>query len=414
MKPQPTASRRERSTALAFLGTALLLRLGFVMVFIRNAGNDFRVDDYYDLAVGILTHGEFAKTAGIPAWTCPPFFPLWIAGFFRIFGQKPLAVFLANVVLSAATGWLIYRLARRRFNPRTALIFLGLWAVYPYSVYYCGWMYRESIFTFQMALMLTVLDRWFEEGGLKWASWAGVSGAMIALMNPSGLLFVAAAPVGLLLARRSLSVWRAAACFGLVAALVYSPWVIRNQLAFGSPLLTNVHGPMNLYYGLVIPNDALGTEREAEIKRADPVENVAATLIYQGHFVEGANVYRAAARRLIAADPARYVRQCLARVVKYWRPVPYRRAYPYGYAKIFWTSLLSDGLLIPLGFIGLWLCRRRWAELLPFYLLVLFLPLAYYLTYTVIRFRMPVMPVMILAAAHVIDRLLKPGIGIHD
>jgi 4-amino-4-deoxy-L-arabinose transferase-like glycosyltransferase len=405
--------RRERSIAFALLGAAVLLRFCFVMAFLKNPGNMVDVDSFINLALSILTRGEFAQTPGIPSWTAPPLFPLWIAGLFKIFGVRPLAVYLANVVLSAATGWMLYLLARRRFNSRTALLFLAAWAVYPYSIYYCGWIYRESLFAFLTVLMLTLLDRWYESGGLGWACWSGVCGALLALLNPSCLLFVGAAPFGLWLVRRSLSVWRGAACFGLVAALVYAPWVIRNQMAFGSPLLTNVHGAMNLYYGLTIPNDDLGTPKEAEYHRTDPVEVVAGPLVVQGHFVEGARLYRAAALRLILGNPGAYVRQCLARVVKFWRPVPYRRSYPFGYAKIFWTSLLSDGILIPLGFVGFWLCRRRWKELLPMYLLLLLLPLAYYLTYAVIRFRLPVMPILILASAHVIDRLMISRMETH-
>jgi 4-amino-4-deoxy-L-arabinose transferase-like glycosyltransferase len=414
MKSQTSAARRERSLALALLGAALAVRSAFAVIFSRNPGNDFRVDAYYDLAVSILTRGEFSLKPGVPYWGTPPLFPLFIAGLFRIFGQHGLVVLLSNVILSAVTGWLIYRLARRRFNSRTGLLFLAMWAVYPFSIYYCGWIYRETFFAFQMAVMLTIVDRWYEKGGSGWACLAGAWGGLIALMNPAGLLFVGAAPAGLWLARRSLSVWRGVALFGLVAALVYSPWVIRNQLAFGRPLLTNLHGPMNLYEGLTTPNDDFGTPAEAERSRTDPVQIQATVLLAQDRDVEAADLYKAAAHRLIFDDPAAYVRQCLARVVKYWRPVPYRRSYPYGYAKIFWISLLSDGILIPLGFVGLWLCRRRWKELLPFYLFFFFLPLAYYLTYAVIRMRMPVMPVVILAAAHVIDRLLNLRNGAHD
>ena len=409
MKPQ-----RERTIALALLAAVFLLRLGFVMTLSRSPENVIGEPSFVDLAVSMLTRGEFSLSPGVPSWVAPPLFPLWIAGLYWALGQKVLVIFLANIILSAATGWLIYLLARRRFNPRTALIFLALWAVYPYSIYYCGSTFRETFFTFLTALMLSILDRWFERGGLRWACWGGVCGALIALTNPSGLLFVGAAPFGCWLVRRSSSVWRAAACFYLLVVLLYAPWVVRNQRAFGRPLLTNIHGVMNLYHGLRIPNDGLGTEVEGEFRRTDPVEVRASTLVLQGRFVEAESLYKAGSRRLILQNPAAYVWQCLTRVVKFWRPFPYRRNYSYSYAKVFWTSLLSDGILIPLGFVGLWLCRRRWKELLPVYLLTLFVPLAYYLTYVVIRFRMPVMLAVILAAASVIEGLLNGRIGAHD
>jgi 4-amino-4-deoxy-L-arabinose transferase-like glycosyltransferase len=401
---------REGALVSALLAAAVLPRLAFVLLFYKNPGNLLGVDNYVALGISLLTRGTFSL-AGVPSCDAPPLFPMWIAGLFWLFGQKPLVVLLCNVFLSAATGWLFFVLARRRLGARTGLLFLALWAVYPYSIYYCGWTYRETLFGFLTAAMLDALDRWYETGSLRRAGWAGALGALLALTNPSCLLFVGAAPLGLWLVKRTPSVWRAAACFYAVVALLYSPWVIRNELAFGHPVLTNIHGAMNPYYGLTIPNDDLGTDAEARFHHTDPVDVEANRLINEGRAYEAIRLYQDSSRRLILRHPLTYVRQCLARVVKYWRLVPYPRSYPYGYAKIFWVSLLSDGLLIPLGFAGLWLWRRRWKELLPFYLLAALVPLAYYLSYAVVRFRMPVMPVVILAAVGALERLLLPAAG---
>lgn len=388
---------------------ALALRLGFSVFFYTHPGNVIGVDYYVDFAVSMLERGEFSLTPGQPSTIASPMFPLWIAFLYFMFGQKPFILLAANSLLSTATAGLVYLLGRRLISKRAAIIALGLWTFYPFAVYYCGWTLRETFLTFLSALYIWLMTLWFEDSSFKKASACAITGAALGLTNPSSLLFAGLAPLSLLLIDCSQRIFRSLTVYYLALALAYSPWPIRNQISLGSPILTNLHGGMNLYHGLVMPPDALGTAEETRIRNSDPIELKAKALETQGKFSEEARLYQNASRRLILDRPLGYLAQCGQRVLKFWRPVPYQRNYPFGYWKIFWVSLLSDGLLIPLALLGLWTLRGQARKLLPLYCALFLWPLAYYLTYVVLRFRLPVMPVLVLFAAAFLDRKLPPA-----
>ena len=70
-----------------------------------------------------------------------------------------------------------------------------------------------------------------------------------------------------------------------------------------------------------------------------------------------------AARELIRRDPGRYARLVAWRFFwDTWRLLPRKRAGAHSYSLIKWASLLSDGWIIPLGFIGMLMVRLRPTE----------------------------------------------------
>ena len=174
----------------------------------------------------------------------------------------------------------------------------------------------------------------------------------------------------------------------------------------GAPVLTNIHGGQNLYEALIVPPGDLGTPEQTRLLSADSHYQRVIRLMGEHREVEAYRQYMRGSLRLISKNHWRYLGAVAFRVVKLWRLAPYRRSYSYGYGRIFWLSLLSDGLAIPLGLLGLWSFRRRWDELLPLHLAAGLWTLAYALVYVVMRYRMPVIVVMILFAAAWLDRVL--------
>jgi hypothetical protein len=188
--------------------------------------------------------------------------------------------------------------------------------------------------------------------------------------------------------------------------LVYAPWPIRNQITFRRPILTNIHGGLNLYQALIAPPEDLGTPQQSLDFEADAYYREIMSVMEQRRYVEANAMLLNGSLARIKARPRAYLASCAQRVIKLWRLYPYRRAYTYPYRAIFWTSLLSDGWIIPLGLLGLWCARRRWLELFPLFGAILLWTLAYALVYAVMRYRMPVMPLMILFAAAALDDFL--------
>jgi hypothetical protein len=65
-------------------------------------------------------------------------------------------------------------------------------------------------------------------------------------------------------------------------------------------------------------------------------------------------------------------------------------------------SLLSDGWIIPLGFLGLWRFRARWREAAAFPAALIAMTAVYGAVHAVIRYRLPLMGGMILLATAVL------------
>lgn len=385
----------------------LFLLLGAILrlVYIKFYPGIYDVDGYVTLAQSILKHKEFALIPGIPTMESTPIFPLWIASLFAVFGSTPYVILVCNVVLSTATGFLIYLLGTHIFSYRIGLIAAALWSFYPYSIYYCAWTYRETFLVCLAAIMLWLLDSLFRRRTLFVAAASGFCGALLALTNPSSLIFVTLTALLLFVKGWSSGIFKLLSVYYLCFGLCYAPWVIRNNLVFGRPVLTNLHGGMNLYYGVMLSADDLGTDREKQFRLTDPIEQLAEKMVRSGHEGDADQLWHQAAQREIYRAPRRYIQRCLERIAKFWRFVPYHRVYSMNYSTLFWVSLLSDGIFLTLGFVGLIYCSKRWRELLPFLAILIFWPLAYYFVYTVIRFRMPIMPVVILFTAVVIDRI---------
>ena len=390
------------------LFAALFARLAFVWHFYSHPhpANILDADGYTHLAASLVEKGQFLDETGVLSLDRPPGFPIFISVFYVLFGEKPLLVLFLNVLLSTATCGLAYALGRRLFSPRVGLLALAFWAIYPYSIYYCGWAIRESFITFLVAGELWCLLEWYEKRTPGWAAVCGAVGAAIGLTNPVSLILLGLTPLTLLVSERFRSAARHAVFYYAVLGVLYSPWPIRNYFAFGSPILTNVHGGKQLYQGILVPPEAFGTEDETKILNADPDYRHGLDM-YERHDYFAANRwFNGVARRWVLRHPVRYASIVAYRVVKLWRLVPYERTYSHDYRKIFWASLLSDGIVIPLGLLGILAFRKRWREFLPLYSALGLWTLAYVLVFVVIRFRLPVMMVMILFAAAEIDRFL--------
>lgn len=364
------------------------------------------IDDYVNLAVSMLERGEFSLKPGVPSLETTPMYPLFIAFVYFIFGRHPFTLLMFNAILSSATCALTYLTARRLFSNRTAVFSLAISAVYPFSIYYCGSTFRESLMVFLFAFLLWLLVKLYGGPKTGTAASAGIVSAMLSLTNPSSMLFTGAAPLGLLVKGRPAAVARPIILYYAVFAFCLAPWAARNYLVMGRPMLTNIHGGHNLYQALVVPAEDFGTPAEIKILADDPVYTLAQELIAKGRYVEAYDLYMKESRRIILANPKKYLKDSAFRVIKFWRFVPYKRGYEMDYKKIFWASLLSDGIIIPLAAAGLVLFRRKWKDMFPFYIALGLWPLAYYLVYAVIRFRLPVMVIMITLAAAFLDAVL--------
>jgi 4-amino-4-deoxy-L-arabinose transferase-like glycosyltransferase len=434
-----------RASTTNWLGRLVCLSVVLRVAAALYLGNDVTVQpgtadqlSYHLLALRVLGGYGFsfetgwwpATPAGEPTAHWSYLYVLFLASIYQIVGPAPL---VARIVQAIAVGVLqpvlTYAITRRLFGARVGLIAAAVVAGYAYFIYYAGALMTESFFIVALLWSIDAATRLGHPAlpGVRTGrsrAWVtlGVALATAILLRQA---FMVCVPVILLWvcwrrlaaahpapASRGLEVRSLARGLGLtlmVIALAVLPWTVRNYRVFHQFVLLNtnagfaffwgnhpIHGrnfvpilPGNgSLYGELIPGDIRGLN-EAEADRA---------LLGRG-------------LGFVAEDPVRYAFLAVSRVrefVKFW-PSPDSGRLSNA------ARVVSFGLCAPFMVAGLALlmrdrsCRQARANAWLILGVALVYSLAHVLTWTLVRYRLPVdallLPVAALAMQRGFDRL---------
>ena len=228
------SERLERNAdALLFLvlALALVLRLGFLAVFHNELYSRNEKGFSYQAMNWAEGHG-MGIAADCPTSYRAPLYIFFLIPFYALFGEGRYAwpLGLAQVIVSTLSVYLVYRVGAEWRSKRVGLLAALIMAVYPYNLYHDVQFYITFLFTFFMLLTILGFLRLERTRSIKEAAltglWTGL--AMLATSGPK--VFIA--PLA------SLWLWKRWGSFAFaakrvaviagVAALVMTPWVIRN------------------------------------------------------------------------------------------------------------------------------------------------------------------------------------------
>jgi uncharacterized membrane protein YdjX (TVP38/TMEM64 family) len=179
---------------------------------------------------------------------------------------------------------------------------------------------------------------------------AGVLIALAALTRPTGLLCI---PLFALFA------WRRGHVVLLAAVLTLSPWVARNVIRFGEPIVVNDAAGFNLWRGTHPELMAVveTTDRNLFAQRSVAFETrtvpAAVAVVDAGAKTPGQRdrAWRALAMQQVRADPGYAVRSSLKKAALYWRP--WLHPGEHGLKAIAMSVVVILGLYL-VGGLGLW------------------------------------------------------------
>jgi hypothetical protein len=230
----------------AAAGVRLLL-LGAALV--RSGSSVIASGDtasYLEPGRNLLLHGRFI-TGALPEIDRTPGYPLFLA-LFSLTG--PATAALAQVLLSAFTVLLVWRLARAVFaGERVALLAAWLFAFEPVSVIYSVRLLPETLF---LALMLPSLERlavFLRDRNLWVLAQAGLWLAAATFVRPVSYYLPAALALGLfvVLVRVPGLRWKAPAVLLLSVLPWLAAWQLRNQIETGFGGFSSIVA-RNLYF----------------------------------------------------------------------------------------------------------------------------------------------------------------------
>jgi 4-amino-4-deoxy-L-arabinose transferase-like glycosyltransferase len=340
---------------------------------------------------------------GPTAWL-PPAYPLLIAAAFKLFGvYTPLSAWFlltVNSLFSAATVPAIYEIADRCFNRRVAVWSAWLWALYPAAMQYAvRWIWEMSLTAMLFAWVLVIALRVRGIGDpadgsepqaetqtmRRWLLF-GVLWALIALSNPSLLLFLPVCGVWMLLgARRKPAAFGKAVLAGVVFLAGVAPWTWRNWTVFHALVPIRGNFGVELYIGNLPGSLGMGWGVSVTSQRDLQAYRELGEVRYVKEHAE-------MARAEIRSDPKRFIELSIRRFYFFWASVPHpvERSPMLEYVRDLDYCFLS--LTGVLG-LGLSLKRKAPGAVLFAWAFVL-IPLTFYAVTVGARFRHPLEPLI--------------------
>ncbi|HNW43902.1 MAG TPA: glycosyltransferase family 39 protein [Elusimicrobiales bacterium] len=385
----------------AILTASFLLRAGYALY----TGGAFIYPDegvYNNLALSMLSGPDWSGLFH----NREPLYPAMIWLTYKITGPFPLAVKLLQAALSVYGVFLLHRTSRGLFGPKAAFLTLLISAFYPFSIFYDARLLRESLLAF---LGIAVLHVSLKPGAGPRRLIAASALAGLAAMAKTIFLFYWAPFAAAALLLRRVSPAAALACAGAFT-LAVAPLAIANHSDTGKFFLCRGQ-IFALYTPLVSAKEVHGTPGEEAYWQKNPV------------YVEGMALpeaerdayFMARVKEEIQTRPLNFADRTLWRFLKLWRLYPNRvPEYSAGnWLLLSAISLMSDGWLIPLGFWAAFALRGRWRELYPVYIYLASFTMIYSLSWSQIRYRLPLMPALILLAAPLAVKILaKAGVNV--
>ncbi len=209
-------------------------------------------NDYNQIAINLVQHGEFGFKPGELTSIRPPLHPFVMAGVYQLFGlENYQAVRFLQVILSLLTVLVVHRLGTALFCRRVGYWSAGLVCFYPSLLGSNYLLLTETLFTLLLCSFCLLIVWALQRYSIRWLALAGVILALAALTRSVVWLFPPVLSVFLLFAWKGNVVRRlgAIAVFVLAFSITLAPWSIRNSMLQETFATVDVMGGRNFMMG---------------------------------------------------------------------------------------------------------------------------------------------------------------------
>ena len=341
-----------------------------------------------------------------------PLYPWWLALQLWLFGPGLLAPRIAQCLLGAATTLLTWALGRRAFGPKEGLLAAALAATYWVLVYFDGELLLPTL-----SIPLNLLALWASlslanSPSRKRVLAAGVAWGVSALVRPNVLLLMPFLAGWLLLRARPEWGRGVARCallaLGCLAPIL--PITYYNTFVAGDFALISTQAGVNLWIGNnpytdgrtahvpgTVGSDFWATHREA----AAMAEQEAGQRLMPSQI---SRHYAHKAWDFMLGRPGPWLSLMAKKLALFWRDGEAANNQPVRFFAFHFTPWLrftsiGFGLLAPLALLG-WALSLRRAGLFPLWGFLLVYCAGVVIFFVCSRFRAPILPVMMVFAAH--------------
>ncbi len=428
LTPPPPFSRRQHAALAGVFILALALRLIYLAG--QAAHNPTFDAPIMDMKVHHEWASQFARGEPMQAIADKPYFraPLYyttLGVVYKLFGAKVWIGRVFGCLLGAASCYLVSRLGARLESFRVGLV-AGVLA----AIYWPLWYFDAELKTVGLEVFLDLLTLlallWAARERRAWWAYAlaGLAWGLSAITRPNVLAVLPGIALWLFLTLRDSdwrgSVKRAATATGWMlagAALAILPVTLRNIVVGREFVLIASQGGVNFYIGnnpyiadgftAVVPGTRPGWWEGFEDTHRIPETELGRKLT-EG---EVSAYWSAKSWDWIRHNPGAWVRRLLYKLVLFWTPVEVSNNQPIdffaalsGMGWAMWIGFPVVAVLALAGLMCIWHNRREW--MLPLSFLVLYMGTVV-LFFCPGRFRVPVVPVLIILASLALVRIAQ-------
>ncbi len=374
---------------------AFLVRVLFIWVWYQS-GQEHRISadstDYVQMAKH-LNRGQGFQISGVPTTRRPPVYAALIAPFLK-YNFFPLGVQILQALLVAFSCILIYAISVQMFDQKTGLLAAALFSLDYMSVRQTVALLPEVVFVFFILVSFYCLFKGLKARPMAWLFLSGIFAGLSVLTKDSLLFYF---PILVLW----LWLWKGGVKPGLLRGVVFAlgfmsvitPWVARNCLLHGKPVLITVSSGHTFYLG----NNPSVTGR---ITGQDWALGEDTVLPEDPHLpplftVEADRYLMRKGMEFVRDHPQKFFYLMGRKTLNMWRP--YRTDSPM-IAKILITLTY-----IPVLIFGLWgmaLTKKRWKELFPVLVFLFYIVSIHAVMVASVRYRYPAMPFLTMFASY--------------
>lgn len=428
----------DRRWLLLILALALLIRLGFLVVFGETLS--LQASGYDTYAVNVMAGRGFTRFEDRSADSdLPPLYVALLIGIYTVLGRSAISVAVVQTGLDLLTVTLVFLIGRCAFPGKRSPALLGalFTAIYPYLVFQDLSANDTAIF-----ILLLAAGVWgaywaqivfaasgtappaFEE--MRWPAFIGLCFGLAALTKTLVVLMV---PLLAWWWWRQAGFTRAALAgltMGVGLVLVLLPWVIRNTTLHGELVLTSTNDGSNLHQG----NNPCAADYLAngwDVQWVDCLPAMPDGLSETGQ----SRWHRDQAVRWLLDNPDQWLRHFGQKFLTLWNPqitpsqVPPQIAgheaalvddavYLYettSFQMARTVHVLYFAPLLVLGIVGWALAARDGQPVGPLLAVLAAITVAYLVFHPSTRYRVPADPFLFLLSAYAVVRLAGWGYG---
>lgn len=437
---------RDAAVLLPILALGLVLRLVYLREIMALPDFDMHMMDaaYKDAWAKAILLGHWPVDSVHPdpglstsPYLRPPGYPFFLALVYLLTGTNYLAVRLIQMGLGLGSVALVYALGRSMFGRVAAGIAAGLMASYWALIYFEGKMNEASVVAFLLLVLVALARTWRDDPPPARYLWGGVVFGIVILMRTETILFApflagwawwatrGRMPIPRQVVRLTL--------FTAATAALILPVTARNYWVSGEFVPICTIGGLNLYAGN--NPDADGSFPTLDYRRLFGVSttlshhNVQELLFAHrermgdptlGH-ADLERFFIAEALRFMRENPAETIRLAFRKTFLFWGPWEITSNKVLYFDRLhspvlYW--LPGFPLVAGLGWVGIALFFRRYrggdpaitapvaqaATLLTLLLVISFL--THLLFFVVGRFRVPILPILIIFSAYAVATIL--------